>query len=293
MSIPENKRTVPGHCVENINFLIVEPQQNKDWAEWTSDQTRAGIGAGLQNLVAGIIIGLGQALIQNGIEKIRGASPNSEQKMPETKREPDIETQKIPDIETQKIKIAILSKDSETLLYPNGNVREAVWKVLATLQQEEPNNYPIYLTNSAVCQNERLKQIRMEKSLGENPTKFARILVDDSEQGIENRKNYVKTAAQYQTIAKVGMLVSSVLTFIGFILNLSVPISSMLTAVGGIGFIVARDISLIGKNVKTLMDSELSDREKEVASNSYLNTIKKGTLFLGNLYNNHIRNDLY
>lgn len=143
MRIPtaDNKGTVPGRYVENINFLIVEPLCDKDWSKWASDQVQAGLGDAIKGLISGLFIGLGTTLIQTATEKIRGSTPSTVE----------------PDTESQILKIAILTEDCDTLFETSGNVKKAVFEMLAKAQNNEPNNYTRYLSGVATCKHQRMK----------------------------------------------------------------------------------------------------------------------------------------
>lgn len=144
MTIPERANgRVPGHMIENLNFLIVEPMHKKDWGEWTTEQLQAGLGQAIQGLVAGVLMGLGNVLIQKLNEKVNG------------KEEHILSQSNVGD---QELKIAIITGDCDSLLDSSGSVKKAVMELLARSEKEEAQNYSTYLMGVANCRVERMKK---------------------------------------------------------------------------------------------------------------------------------------
>jgi uncharacterized protein (UPF0371 family) len=144
MAIPEiTPGRVPGHAIENVNFLNVEPMHKKDWGEWTSEQFQASLGQAIQVMISGIIVGLGQILIRKIFENASG------------KKEQIIEK---PNVAEQELKIAIITGECDALMDSSGSVKKTVMELLAKVQKEEPQNHPTYLAGVINCKAERIKK---------------------------------------------------------------------------------------------------------------------------------------
>lgn len=144
MAIPEiTPGRVPGHAVENVNFLMVSPMHKKDWGEWTSEQFQAGLGQAIQVMVSEIIVGLGQILIRKIFEGVSGKTEQILEK---------------PNVEEQELKIAIITGECNALLDSSGSVKKTVMELLAKAQKEEPQNHPTYLAGVVNCKIERIKK---------------------------------------------------------------------------------------------------------------------------------------
>lgn len=148
---PRNADPLPGPEARLPVYGIVNLQQQRNGADWLGDHIWAGVGQAIQSLVGGILLGLGNVLIQKIGEKIVGgaAAPVNEAKDPMAEKK---------GMENESLKIAAVSRDCGDLLDANGKVKEAVLKMLYTAQSEEPNNYPAYLTGVGQCKLDRMKQ---------------------------------------------------------------------------------------------------------------------------------------
>ncbi len=136
------QETASGNKTVNAYFVKTEQMPKKNWSEWSSEQFQTGLGVAIQNLVSGVIIGLGQILIQLATDKVTGSSPTNE----------PLNT------DDQELKIAMVTQDCNAILETDGNIKKSVLKVLAKAEKSETNNYPAYLTGVATCRHERMKK---------------------------------------------------------------------------------------------------------------------------------------
>lgn len=142
-----HQNTLPGEKIENLNLFVgcAPSTDQKTWSEWASDRAQLGLGHAIEQLIAGVFIGLGQIFIQKAGEMIVGTASPSSNKAPISEKDGK---------EVQSLKIAAITGDCESLLETNGRVKEAVLNLLHKAQNEESNNYPAYLMGVSQCKAE-------------------------------------------------------------------------------------------------------------------------------------------
>lgn len=131
-TFPESPPSVPVIAVLNI-----QPETNFSQRFWNN--IHAGADTAIQNLVSGILIGLGQVLIQSLAEMFQSDKNRL-------------------NTEDQTIKIALISGECDKIVDSSAKFYKNVIEMLARSEHHDASNYSKYLHIAAKCQIEKKKQ---------------------------------------------------------------------------------------------------------------------------------------
>ncbi|HSX13476.1 MAG TPA: hypothetical protein VLE96_03555 [Chlamydiales bacterium] len=92
-------------------------------------------------------------------------------------------------------------------------------------------------------------------------------ILDCSSRGAIERKGWAEQGELLQISGTLGQVSNTICTLVGLILFGNFRLIGLcLMSFGVLGFVASRDVSLLGKNVQNLMNSNLLQRSKCVAS---------------------------
>ncbi len=150
-SIPDTQQTI-NLTVQNA-VVMQQQGSERSWYEWTGDHCQAGLGAAIQNLVAGAIIACGTMGVQYLVEKVRGNS--NPVPVSSTTEEEQM-------LKVAAVAVAMRGKtmpgECDGLVDSNGSIKKAFAQMLAKAQDQEPNNYTAYITGAGKCQSDMIEK---------------------------------------------------------------------------------------------------------------------------------------